>query len=414
MTDFFDDVDAEEQAEFERLGRRAGAELRTAPPEDGIHDLQRVVRRRAATRVVAGCVVFAVLATGAWAVLRGRGGDEMPVDQTPVPTVPLPVGEAGTWRALAQPVTAPEVATSAAWTGTEVLVLGMRGPKAPSGTADAYDVRNDSWRSLALPPTALLGGVRTVWTGSALLAVGQRGEVFSYDPNQDRWTRSASPDSAVFEDGAAVSVSSSGVLARSVDGWWWYDAATDGWSTVPSPDPALDGGASLAGGAAGGAALDVLTPTSFVLAVHDGGRTSYSVFDIGSGEWSPLHSVDGPAATRGDPICQAADGRLVCWAEGVGTLDGIVIDVDSGTTSPFSLDHGASVLATRGTPWFGHAWSLLLARTATWESLPLLEGVDGFATAIWNGRELLMFGGQVESGAPGGRFAAAYTPVVQP
>lgn len=411
MTDFIDDVDAEEWAEFERLGRRAGAELRTAPPDRAIEDLERTVRRRATTRVVAGTVVVVALAAVGWFVTRGHiGSDDTPVDQTPVPTVPLPVGEAGTWRVLAEPATVPTRVSSAAWTGTEVFLLGVRFAGTLSGSAAAYDVRADLWRSLAPPPEALLDSVRTAWTGSALLAVGARGEVFTYEPIEDRWNRIGSPENAAFEDDALAVVSSRGVLARSTDGWWWYDASTDSWSSVPSPDPSLDTRNTVAGGAM----LDTLSPTSFVLAAHDAGRTAYSVFDAESGKWARTRAVEGPTVTRGGPSCLAADGRLVCMAEGYGTLDGIVIDVEDGTTSPFSLDHGASLLTTSGTPWFGHAWSLLLARTAAWEALPPLDDVDGFFAAIWNGRELLMFGGQLESGEPGGHFAAAYTPVVQP
>lgn len=412
MSEFIDEMEAEEWAEFERLGRRAGAEIRTAPPDTALDDLERTMRRRATRRVVTGTFAILVLAVASWFVVRGHlGSDETPVDTTTAPTLPLPVGELGTWRAISNPAEAPAFVPSASWTGTEVIVIGLHGTDTPRVSADAYDVRGDSWRSLAPPPAELRDGVRTAWTGSTLLAVGDRGDAFSYDPSLDQWSRHTRPDAVVLEEGSPVAVSSRGALARSADGWWWFDATGNAWSSVPSPDPVLDSNASTIEGAF----LDVLSPAMFVLAVGDAGRISYSVFNADPGEWSRLGAVDGPTSTRGGPFCRAANGRLVCLAEGFSTLDGVVVDVATGATSPFSMgQHGASLLLTNGTPWVGHAWSLLSARTATWEELPPLDGVDGFSVAIWTGRELLMFGGQSESGEPVDRFAAAYTPAVQP
>lgn len=412
MTDFVDDATTEEWAEFEQLGRRAGAELRTPPPEEGIPDLQRAVRRRATTRVVAGCVAFLVLVGGAWVVLQGRGGDESPVDQTPVTTVPLPAGVPGTWRELTAPQDAPDAVLSSTWTGSDVVVLGARDVDVPVATAHAYDVRRDVWRQLATPPAAALSVASAAWTGSTLVAADRAGHVFLYDPAQDRWAAGASTaaDVAWTVGSSLVSATSGGVLARSDTGWWWYDARSDAWSTVPAPDPRFEG-SRLAGDDA--VWLDVLAPTSFVVATYDGTSVVTAMFDTVSRRWTDPREMSAPPVTRESPVCQAAGGRLVCWAEGFSTLDGVVIDMTTGDSAPFTLDHDGSLLATTGTPWFGHARSLLLARTATWEALPTLQGTEGFSNAIWDGEELIMVGGQNFEGAPS-RFAAAYTPVVQP
>ena len=416
MTDFIDDVDAEEWAEFERLGRRAGAELRTAPPEDGLHDLQRAVRHRAATRAAAGCVVFAMLAVGAWAVLRGRRGDESPVDQTPVPTVPLPVGAPGTWRPLSAPADAPDIVFSATWTGTDVIALGAKGTETVRPAALAYDVRRDSWRRLPAPPADVDLTARTAWTGSAVLTADGRGHVDSFDPIANAWQRRAAPSADLTwgDSGGLVAVSPSGVLTRSKDAWLWYDEASDTWTRVGSADSKFDDSLVIRNGVAPSASLDALTTNEFVLAHYREGAIQFVTFDADTGVWSSPQEAESPAVTRGNPWCQAAGGRLVCIAEGYGTLNGRVIDTASGDAESFTLDHNGSAPLTYGTPWFGHAWSLLLARTATWERLPTLQGTEGFNAAVWDGEELIMFGGQSLSGVPASRFAAAYTPVVKP
>ena len=74
-------VDDEEE-EFERLGRRAGAELRTAAPADGIRAVERGASKRRAAIAVAGVAGVTIAVVGAL-VLSGQSADD---DQVPVTT----------------------------------------------------------------------------------------------------------------------------------------------------------------------------------------------------------------------------------------------------------------------------------------------------------------------------------------
>jgi hypothetical protein len=113
-----------------------------------------------------------------------------------------------TWRRIA---TAPFAMTNcltgfsgnpaAVWTGTEMLVFGIRGSVA--NAALAYNPKSNRWRILATPPTGMtLFGVSTVWTGHQVLIVSggidvngtagnSQGPTASYDPRTNAWNVTA-------------------------------------------------------------------------------------------------------------------------------------------------------------------------------------------------------------------------------
>ncbi len=96
----------------------------------------------------------------------------------------------GTWRVLpAAPLTAREEAV-VAWTGTEMLVLGGYDENlVPQLDGAAYSPAEDRWRRL--PPlegeaNAFVTGA--AWTGEELVLVGVGGSTaWAYDPTLDRW-----------------------------------------------------------------------------------------------------------------------------------------------------------------------------------------------------------------------------------
>lgn len=93
MSDQVDDLSMKtEDDEFERLGRRAGAELRLRPPDDGPESIHRTARRRRAATVSATvAVVLAVVVGGLIAVERNRHVEvNEPSATTLVPPATLP------------------------------------------------------------------------------------------------------------------------------------------------------------------------------------------------------------------------------------------------------------------------------------------------------------------------------------
>jgi hypothetical protein len=423
--------------EFERLGKRAGAELRQPPPTDGPGTVLRTAHRRRATiaAIAAGATISMVVAV--LFVANSRSQDEpapiatVPPTLSPVPPtlalVPPPDLEdatppdaarlttPGTWRTVADPSAfAPAFPTAAVWTGTDVIVIGA----SPIDTSTlspplgaAYDVSQDTWRRLAEPPPELDQGSSMKWTGSEVLAATSRGEVYRYDPVADRWESRAAADEsmALPASGVLVAVSARGVLARSSKGWWWYENSTDRWESVPAPP---DGG--------GYSTLVALDDDRIVAARVEGSTLTAAVFEIASRGWRMGPSVDGvPVSNRDNhgTACDANDGLLVCWAEGFSSLDGVVIDPLIGRRGTFALGNHSNTLTTKGLPWMTHAWKLLVPRTATWEDLPSTPfGSDeSFSAAVWTGSEIVFLGerNSVSAGGPLG-WAAAYTPLQLP
>lgn len=406
--------------EFERLGKRAGAELRRQPPPDGPGSIVRTVQRRR-TKIVAlaAGVTVAIVVTGL-AVANARRDESPPIATVPpTPADAVRTTTPGTWRELADPSSiAPEFPDVAVWTGTDVIVIGshvISDSELAPPTAAAYDVGQDRWRELASPPSAFtndpnLADPQLQWTGSEVLAATNEGEVFAYDPEADLWAARALPaaEMSLPAADALVAVSARGVLARSSTGWWWYDDTTDLWEPVPAPADDLE--------------YSRLVPLDQerILAIHILGRTITStVFDIAARTWRTGLTVDdGPMSSRSETPtqCDANDGLLVCFAEQYGGLDGVVIDPLLGELDRFELGSHASAIATRGLPWFTHALKILSPRTATWEDLPPIpdSDVDSFGAAAWTGSEIVFLGGGVSaSGEPLG-VTAAYTPLQLP
>ena len=442
MTDHIDaDADLVDD-EFERLGRRAGAELRQPPPADGPGTVVRSAHRRRATVVAVAAGVTVAIVVTALFVANSRIQDG-PAPVATVPPSPAPVVPTtapsnpedaappdaartttpGTWRAVEDPSSlAPEFPTAAVWTGTDVIVVGsdwIDNTELSPPSAVAYDVGQDRWRRLADPPPAfspdLLSAVpgralselspAMQWTGSEVLAATNQGEVYSYDPVQDRWESRASADEsmALPAEDAVVAISARGVLARSSTGWWWYDNTTDRWESVPAPSDRLEF-----------SVLNTLDQDRIVATRIEGATITSAVFDIASRSWrigSPVE--DAPVSDRNDnPTgCGVNDGLLVCFAENFDSLDGVVIDPLVGRLDTFELGSHSNPFTIEGLPWMTHASKLLSPRTATWEDLPPSpHGFDSFNAAVWTGSEIVFL---ERSDRPLGRRprTAAYTPL---
>lgn len=428
------DTDVDLVDEFERLGRRAGEELRVQPPADGPGTIQRTAhRRRATVAALAAGVTIAVVVTGLFVATSGLEEDPVPVATVPEIQVPVPSAPTdpdpttldavrtttpGTWRAMADPLgVAPEFPAAAVWTGTEAIVIGSNWTDASEQSppfAAAYDVAEDRWRTLAPPPSALsqetLEAIPPAmqWTGSEVLAATAQGAVYGYDPVQDRWETRAAADGesmALPAADALVAVSAHGVLARSSTGWWWYENSTDRWESVP----ALSGGDQYS-------TLAVLDQDRIIATHIDKATITSAVFEIPTRTWSRPVVADGPVSSREQPTCDANDGVLVCFAETLGGLDGVVIDPLTGLLDAFELGSHSNTLTIRGLPWMTHAWKLLSPQTATWEDLPPspYDDVDSFAAAVWTGAEIIFFGGSHSTTGAHLGSTAAYTPLQPP
>lgn len=97
---------------------------------------------------------------------------------------------AGTWRVLPPAPLAPRQDAVVAWTGTEMLVLGGYDDRfVPLLDGAAYSPTEDRWRPLpALQGEANAFATGAAWTGEELVLVGVGGNAArAYDPVLDRW-----------------------------------------------------------------------------------------------------------------------------------------------------------------------------------------------------------------------------------
>ena len=418
MSNHHDDQSTALHDEFERLGRKAGAELRTSPPPDGHRLVERTSNsRRVTIATIATVATVAILVAGL--VVARHQPHPRPDNQPEETTTSTPTTEAatrgvpGTWRVLADSPLALHYPASATWTGNEAVVLGKNDLGSATISALAYDVGRDQWKQLADPPVALasesfpLGAHLTSWTGSEVLVSTSLGEVFAYNPTENLWKKRtpAKESMGLSVTDSHVAVSPRGVLANSSRGWWWYENATDRWEAIPSPERGVDY-----------SMVDELNADTMVATKIDGSENTITsaIFDIDTRTWRNGPPV-GLSSPRGDPRCNAADGLVVCFAEGFGTLQGVVIDPVVGSVGTFNLGNHDNTLTILGIPWFTHAWKLLSPRSATWEDLPSLAGTDSFDAGFWTGSEIVFFGGG-NSATPDQRrgTTAAYSPLHRP
>lgn len=148
------------------------------------------------------------------------------------------------WRSLAYPPVTPSHPLTAAWTGTEVVLIGyqVHPPRFENNIfAVAYGPEGECCRRLPDPPIDLSYG-RALWTGNRLLLIGgfeggPRGAASSvgfaaYEPAADTWT---TLDPAPLDGRRELSATWTGGSLIAVD--YFLRAAEwnpeSGWRTLP-------------------------------------------------------------------------------------------------------------------------------------------------------------------------------------
>jgi N-acetylneuraminic acid mutarotase len=277
---------------------------------------------------------------------------------------------------------------AAVWTGSVVVIWGGENKTAYPNHGARYDPVSDTWTptSVVNAPSAR-SNPSAVWTGSLMLVWGGSGMggAFNtggrYDPANDRWTPMsgiAAPPPAQLH--AAVWTGSSMIVWGGYDGsnavgtGARYDPASDRWtqtSAAGAPSPRFGHSAVWTGS----------------LMVVWGGYDGTDQFDTGgrydpaTDGWTPMSSSFAPSARQDHSVVWT--GRsMVVWGgydfESSGTL---VLDT-GGRYDPAA--DGWAPTATTGAP------------SARYEH-----------TAVWTGTEMLVWGGEGDSGfvGTGARYA---------
>ena len=300
-----DVADERHYDEFERLGRQAGAELRTPPPADGPGIVQRTAKRRRTT-MVAG-IAGATVRDHPDGPRRGR---PQPADRRqqrrpwpptrrppPRPTRPLRrfLRARGPGASYPDSPLGPQVGRRRpVWTGDEAIVLGGDGQGL---SAAGYEVSLDQWRGSGRPArrTRPRGGV---WAGPnpaiervhEVLAATSDGQVFTYDPRvrSGGKARRGRPTSR-WASGLGPRLQSP--LAAS----WPTRQRVGGGTTTPTTDGKGSRHHALEADEMTLAALDDHT---MVATEVDGSMLTSSGLDIESRTWADGPSVQGPADPR--------------------------------------------------------------------------------------------------------------------
>jgi N-acetylneuraminic acid mutarotase len=311
------------------------------------------------------------------------------------------------WRRIANSPLGPRSEAFIAWTGTQVLVWGGQKQGSLSGFGDEfsdgalYDPSKDSWKPMAVWPLAERYGARAVWTGTRLVVWGGASSAAGEDP----------PPLA---DGAA------------------YDPSNNQWTKMAAGP--LAGRIAPLGGARGEAALFSWGPGT----VRDGQRVpaaDSALYDPGHNRWSPAATAPPPPRqtwcldARG---CVGVDtgSRVVFAGQGLAwdpSGDRWPIIASGPFSDPYLEGKAQAWTGTRVILWGGGTTdnpgdvppatvtpggSAYDPAADRWEPLlPAPLTPRARATAVWTGRELIVWGGEADYNHRA-QFddGAAYTP----
>ncbi|MFP5308067.1 MAG: hypothetical protein ACLGIR_00635 [Actinomycetes bacterium] len=294
-----------------------------------------------------------VLWTGDQLVVLGGAIDEEPDPDIP-PTDPTVAGYAwapatGDWTVVPPAPLAPRLASSAVWTGAEVVVWGgleppttdAAGTSRQPGLADgaALDPTTGTWRPIADAPIAGRGEHGAVWNGHRMV---------------------------VFAGGsAAAGYESEGFLTETFDDAAVYDPTTDAWATIASP------------GLRGPVVAAVWTGSEVVTWTNRIGADAGMSAGLPGIVWDP--TTGERRELQEPPFGQHRDTVEAVWAPELG--DVVVFGGSCGEGCNRAYDDGARVDVATG----------------SWSASPPLDGATGHGPRVaWDGTRLLVVGGTTD------------------
>jgi hypothetical protein len=339
-------------------------------------------RRRVVALTAIGILVAATMVGGGWWL--GQRGDEQPAASGvttilpasvtsppatggPTQTTTIPQIAVGTWRRLpAAPIpTGPSYLQAGAWTGKEFLITGLvfefkEGVLTARKFGAAYNPATRSWRRLPTTPGRVENGeghYRAVWTGRELLGWGL-GLNAAYNPATNRWrplAGSIGAPSIMVWTGRQVLTWGGGCCGENSAGGAAYTPATDSWQQLPK--------APLAGRHTTGA----WTGKELVVV---GGQADERIF-ADAAAYNPTTR----SWRRLPPMPAPRTGATATW---------------TGTEVLVVGGHHGGIL-TGGLYADGVAYN---PATNRWRQLPGMEVGRIGHSAVWTGRQLLVWGGQ--------------------
>jgi len=280
----------------------------------------------------------------------------------------------GAWHQLRSAPFAVPQETASVWTGKQLIVFGRTPVTNPStDVAEAYDPARDTWTRLTPPAGPHASpGYRAVWTGKEILAFGAFDSV-AFNPSSGKWRelRGSVPGGITVWTG------------REAIGWGGgccADARSDGAAYNPVTDTFRKLARSPLGASQG--PLGAWTGRELILFVSgfdvDGKAlparlARAAAYDPAKNSWRRI----APMPTTGPRFASTAvwDGR-----------DVLVTGAGANAQSTFAYN----------------------AATNRWRRLASLPSARAGATAVWTGRQLLLWGGQKPGSSAGLLDGLAY------
>lgn len=365
--------------------------------------------------VVAGLLAFGALAV----VLAGCGSRTAVSERQPSQrSGPAPA----TWQRLPAAPLALEGGVASVWTGQQLLVAGLTGV-GPDGNmleavdaAEAYNPATRTWRRLPSPPkTENYCRVGSVWTGKEMLLWGC--EQLAFDPVTDRWRRlprAPSGQGIVVWDGMEMIGWGGGCCGDASSDGAAYDPATGAWRKL-APSPLAPEQSPI--GAWTGRELILLVsgidpaggkpqPERFARA---------AAYDPATGTWRHIAPMPEPGVGFGGTAVW--DGKeLVVVGAGLQGRDALAYDpaanrwrrlasMEPGHRGAAAMWTGKRLLVWGGERFDPSSGDVLPSHglaydpnTDSWSSLPRapISPRDG-STVAWTGRQLLVWGGAVQT-----------------
>jgi N-acetylneuraminic acid mutarotase len=264
---------------------------------------------------------------------------------------------------------------SGVWTGTEVLLHGyVSSAEAEMKTVTvAYNPATNTWRKPPPSPYPVLnieGGYRVIWTGAEMLAFGVTNAAFN--PRTNTWRPLppwADGTSAAVWTGRQLLAWGGGCCGENSNRGSAFDPATNTWQAMPQ--------APIAGRHADG----VWTGTEFIViggTNDDGLLADGAAYNPQTRTWRTVAAMPAPRVSA----------SMTWTGTEVVLVGGLSYNGDD------RVDH-RDALAYNPT-------------TNQWRRLPDMEATRENHLAVWTGRQLLIWGGNTESGVPA--HGVAYTP----
>ena len=399
--------------------------------------LGKTTKRLALASGLLAAAVGVAVGSGAIVGSNSRAASRHPVTKT---ARTIPRQAPGTWRRLPAAPIEVDAGLTSVWTGTEMIVSGMRADS-PNGSfvkstdvAAAFNPATQAWRRLAAPPkTQSFCRRSSVWTGKEMLVWGC--DQFAFDPASNTWRRLPSAPTRqgiVAWTGRELIGWGGGCCGDVSDEGSAYNPQTNTWRKLaPAPVP----GQQSPTGAWTGRELVIFNGHD-----PDGKPVGGAAYNPTTDTWRRISPM--PASTLGGLAVWDGQEILIVGGidqQGAPATVGFgydlrtnhyrrLVPMDSGWTQAVAVWTGKQIVVwgghtDHGDPAHGLAYDPRANRWSPFlQAAPVGSRVD--PTALWTGHEVIVWGGvlgtPVGTSSPpkhpfdGASFIPARTPPMPP